>query len=289
MSSGNTLSAIRRAGEAYLAEAGIDDPAFDSMALLAHCFAVSREEYAMRGREEIPENDSAYREYLRALEKRAARIPLQYIIGRADFMGYSFLVTPDVLIPRFDSETLVAAASAEARPGMKVLDLCTGSGCLLLSLMKEVPGLTGTGCDLSGDALSVAGKNAEQLKTGPVLWYKGDLFEALPADTEPFDMIITNPPYIETEVIGTLSAEVRDHEPAMALDGGSDGLDFYRRILAEAGKWLTAGGLLFAEIGCDQAHKVSEFFENAGFTETSVLYDLGGNARVVRGRYGNIQ
>ena len=289
MNSDKTLFEIRKKGEEILEKANISDPSFDATALLLHCFRIDRTEYARRLRQSVPGKDPSYQEYRNAVARRAEHVPLQYITGCADFMGHTFIVTPDVLIPRFDSETLVAAAAKEAKSGMRVLDLCTGSGCLLLSLMKEVPGLSGTGCDLSALALRTAEKNAEQLHVSPVDWCCGDLFRALPENAGPFDMIITNPPYIETEVIGTLDEEVRSHEPLMALDGGTDGLAFYRRILEDAGRWLVRGGSLFAETGFEQTEKVKELFERAGFTETTVLFDLGGNARVVRGKNGNTQ
>ncbi|MBE5996550.1 MAG: peptide chain release factor N(5)-glutamine methyltransferase [Lachnospiraceae bacterium] len=286
MNQEETLFEIRKEGERILTEAGIDDPSYDAMALLMHCFAIDRVKYGMMSSMKIPKDSPEYSAYRNAVRRRAEHVPLQHLTGRADFMGLSFYVTPDVLIPRFDSEILVQAAAETAKPGMNVLDLCTGSGCLLLALMKEIPGLSGTGCDLSSAALKVAETNAEMLGISPVKWLCGDLFDALPPSAGPFDIILTNPPYIETAVIKTLSEEVREHEPYQALDGGTDGLTFYRRILRDAGKWLFEGGMLIAEIGYDQAEKVKELFEKNDFTDIRVLYDLGGNARAVQGSYG---
>ena len=287
MNNEDTLFGIRKEGERILTEARIDDPSYDAMALLLHCFSIDRVNYGMMSSMKIPKDSPEYSAYRNAVRRRAEHVPLQHLTGKADFMGLSFYVTPDVLIPRFDSEILVQSAAENAEPGMKVLDLCTGSGCLLLSLMKEVPGLSGTGSDLSPAALKVAESNAEMLGVSSVKWFCGDLFDALPPCAGPFDIILTNPPYIETAVIGTLSEEVREHEPYQALDGGADGLAFYRRILQDAGKWLSEGGMLIAEIGYDQAERVSDLFERNGFEDICVLYDLGGNARAVHGSYGD--
>lgn len=287
--SGTTLFELRKTGRDMLRKAGLEEAENDSYELLFHVFGLNRTRYAAESRMEISPDPQITERYFELVRRRASHEPLQYITGRADFMGYTFRVTPDVLIPRFDSETLVAEAAEAAKPGMRVLDLCTGSGCLLIALLLEKEGLRGAGCDISEAALSVARENAAALGVKNAVWYQGDLFEALPDGEEPFDLIISNPPYIRTEVIPTLAEEVRGHEPLTALDGGADGLVFYRRILAEAGKWLKEGGTLIVETGADETGDVRKMMEAAGYTDTAVTYDLGGNARTVRGKYCHVR
>ena len=196
-------------------------------------------------------------------------------------MGYSFLVNPDVLIPRQDTEILTEEALKFTDPGMKVLDLCTGSGCILISLMKKCHGLTGTGCDISEKALKTARENGRRLQV-EASWIQSDLFEQI---SERFDLIVSNPPYIRTGVIEELQEEVRLHDPWIALDGKKDGLYFYRRIIAESTGYIRDNGALMFEIGHDQAEDVVRLMEEAGYTQIRVKKDLAGLDRVVTGRY----
>lgn len=226
------------------------------------------------------ENVSLYRDLL---ARRCAREPLAYIVGSTDFMGLRFEVSPDVLIPEQDTENLVEEIIKEARDGERILDLCTGSGCILLSLLHYSNTSTGIGTDLSSEALELAGRNADSLNLSErVQWRQGDLFDAVDPD-ERFDLIVSNPPYIASEVIPELAAEVKCHEPRLALDGGPDGLEFYRRIIPEAVSRLVIGGMLCLEIGFDQGESVSDMMREAGYYDVSVIKDYGGNDRIVRG------
>lgn len=215
---------------------------------------------------------------------RARHVPLQRILGSQNFMGLDFAVGEGVLIPRQDTEILVEEAMRRLHDGMRILDLCTGSGCILISLLHYSNDCGGVGADLSEVALEIARKNAERLleKGRDITFVQGDLFEAVEGR---FDLIVCNPPYIRSDVIPTLMPEVRDHEPLMALDGGEDGLRFYREIAARCGAFLERGGELFFEIGCDQAEAVQGLLENAGFREVEVVQDYAGLDRVVHGTY----
>ena len=235
------------------------------------------------------EEEALYRSFL---ERRRKREPLAYILGHQEFMGLDFSVAPSVLIPNQDTETLAEEALRGLKAGDRILDLCTGSGCILLSLLHYCPGASGTGTDLSAAALSVARENGLRLGMAErASWMRGDLFEALnnteaealgePDPAGPFDLIVSNPPYIRTEVIKTLEPEVKSAEPYMALDGGKDGLDFYRRIAREAPAYLKRGGWLLLEIGFDQGQEVPDLLSGRGFTDVRVIKDYADNARVV--------
>ena len=207
--------------------------------------------------------------------------------GSQEFMGYEFLVNEHVLIPRQDTENLVEEALKVIRPDMYVLDMCTGSGCILISLLKyaaerkHITGVKAVGADISADALEVAKKNAQRLKV-PVIWVQSDIFENV---SESFDLIVSNPPYIRTEVIQGLEDEVKLHDPWIALDGHEDGLYFYRRIVSESISHLNDGAWLMSEIGHDQAEDVSKLMKSAGFCNIYVKKDLAGLDRVVCGMY----
>lgn len=211
------------------------------------------------------------------LKKRTGGMPVQYITGEAWFYGYRFHVEPGVLIPRFDTESLAEEALKEIRPGMKVLDLCTGSGCLIITLSKEAE-IEGYGSDISDKALRIAAGNSERLEAG-CGFIKSDLFENI---DDKYDLIVSNPPYIRTDVIDTLDTEVKDHEPRTALDGGADGLEFYKKIIPEARRYLKKDGSLMFEIGFDQANDVMEILKDHGFSGRRVVKDLSGNDRVIR-------
>ena len=274
-----TLQMIYKEGAETLEHAGIPDAKLDAWYLLEYVTGISRASYFGDPKREVPEEQAeSYRE---VILRRAGHIPLQHITGEQEFMGYSFLVNPDVLIPRQDTETLTEEALKFTEPGMKVLDLCTGSGCILISLMKKCHGLTGTGCDISEKALKTARENGRRLQV-EASWIQSDLFEQI---SERFDLIVSNPPYIRTGVIEELQEEVRLHDPWIALDGKKDGLYFYRRIIAESTGYIRDNGALMFEIGHDQAEDVVRLIEEAGYTQIRVKKDLAGLDRVVTGRY----
>lgn len=224
--------------------------------------------------------------YLSVIDRRAAHVPLQYLTHEQNFCGADIYVDERVLIPRQDTEVLVAAAldlAAMLDGAPALLDLCTGSGCIPIALSRLGDFGSITAADLSADALEVAKMNAEQ-NGAEIRFVQSDLFEAFRKKAEAaerFDLITCNPPYIRSGDMAGLQPEVRDNEPAMALDGGEDGLDFYRRLAEEAGQFLNPGGCVCFEIGFDQAADVSALLENAGFLEVRVLKDLAGLDRVV--------
>ena len=265
-------------GTKCLTDAGVPDAALDAWYLLQMVCKIERSYYYVHGEEDITQD--AQKEYEIAVQKRAEHIPVQYIIGEQEFMGLRFKVNSNVLIPRQDTETLVEQVLKIVKPGMKVLDLCTGSGCVLISVLKNAPELTGMGSDISKTALLVAKENAK-LHEVDAEWVRSDLFDNI---TETFDVIMANPPYIPTGEILSLMPEVRDFEPENALDGGADGLDFYRKIAGQVKDYLNPGGYVYMEIGYDQGEAVSELMRNAGFTEVEVIKDLARNDRVVKGK-----
>lgn len=266
-------------GKKVLAEAGIDEAELDARLLLEHVCRTGRSDLLAHGDREVSLQEEAL--YLNLLGRRAERIPLQYIVGFQDFMGLEFKVNEQVLIPRQDTEILVEEAMKELHDGMDILDLCTGSGCILISLLRYSNDCTGLGVDLSDGALAVAEENAERLlPDGQVRFLKSDLFETVDGV---YDMIVSNPPYIPSGVIGTLMPEVREYEPLQALDGREDGLHFYREITGQCRKYLKPGGMLFFEIGYDQGEAVKGLLSEAGFREVRVIKDYGGLDRVVSG------
>ena len=265
-------------GEKILQEAGIVDAKNDAWLLLAMVCKVDHTYYYMHMEEELmPEQQDEYRVVIR---KRAEHVPLQYITGEQEFMGLPFKVNSNVLIPRQDTETLVEEALKVIRTGMKVLDMCTGSGCILISILKNVLNVEGVGCDISKQALIVAKENAK-LNNVVATFERSDLFDHV---TETFDVVVSNPPYIRTEEIATLMPEVCQFEPVGALDGKEDGLFFYRKMIAESSKYLNPNGVILFEIGYDQGQDVSLMLKEAGYQDVQIVKDLAQNDRVVIGR-----
>ena len=253
----------------------------DARLLLEHVCGTSLQTLLLDGERAVTDNEAEL--YRRLLKRRCSREPLAYILGKWDFMGLEFGVSSDVLIPEQDTENLVEEVMREVCDGDRILDLCTGSGCILLSLLNYSNGSTGVGTDLSEGAIAVAKENALKLGLSERCdWKAGDLFEAVDPG-EKFDIIVSNPPYIRSETIGELAPEVRIHEPRMALDGGEDGLSFYRRIIPDAARFLVTGGFLYLEIGYDQAEAVTALMKEAGYYEVRTVRDYGGNDRIVCG------
>lgn len=271
-------------GVAQLEQAGIAEAKLDARLLLEYICHTNRNDLLVYGDSARSELEEQF--YRMTIEKRAAHIPLQHITGEQEFMGLSFKVNEHTLIPRQDTEILVEEAMRCLSDGMRILDLCTGSGCILLSLLKYSNECEGIGVDISPDALMVARENAARLGLEAV-FLEGSLFEPLAGFQSErttdrlFDMIVSNPPYIATSVIDTLMPEVREHEPMQALDGREDGLFFYREIIAEAMDHMRVGAWILFEIGCDQGAAVKALLQEHGFAEVKIVQDYAGLDRVV--------
>lgn len=267
-----------------LQAAGIEEAALDARLLLEAVCGTDRNDLLVHG--EQPVSPEAEEKYLNWIRQRAEHIPLQQLTGEQDFMGLTFSVNEHVLIPRQDTEILVEEVLKELHDGMRVLDMCTGSGCILLSLLHYSNDCEGLGVDLSAEALEVAGRNVLKVltpeKAEHAHFLQSNLFEKVEGK---FEIIVSNPPYIASAEVEKLMPEVRDHEPRMALDGTEDGLHFYRRIIEEAGKHLVSSGMLFFEIGYDQGQAVSELMRTEGYCDVQVVQDYAGLDRVVLGTY----
>ena len=271
-----------------LRAAGITEADTDAWLLFSACMGLNRTEYLMRSDAVVP--DDKAEEYLGKLKRRAGREPVQYIEETAPFMGFEFYVNENVLIPRMDTEILVSEAIKRARimfsqrqhdVNFRILDMCTGSGCIAQStyLLLKNEGCTVEvdAVDISEKALEVAGINASRLGA-QVKLIRGNLFENV---DNKYSMILSNPPYIRTDVIADLEPEVREHEPMLALDGTADGLYFYREITDKAWEYLENNGILMYEIGYDQALEVSDMLRQKGYTDIAVIKDFAGLDRVV--------
>lgn len=268
------IHACLRAAQRRLEEAGVPDARVDASLMLAHVLKRSRLEVLARSDENLAEPQHAAFE--RLLSRRLTREPLQYILGETGFMGHRFLTRSPVLIPRADTEALAEQALARLAPGDRVLDLCTGSGAIAISLALGCPGARVEGSDISREAIDLAHENA-QLNGARVTWHRGDLLA--PFAGWQFNMICCNPPYIPAGRLDTLQAEVR-FEPRLALDGGEDGLTFYRRVITLAPELLSAGGWLLLEVGDGQMDAVKALTQ-VDFEHPGVYDDGGGLPRVL--------
>lgn len=270
-------------GAAILADAGITDAEYDSFALLEYITGMDRTAYILNGSKSVPE-DIAER-YDAVIDRRSSHIPLQHITGQAWFYGRGFNVNSDVLVPRQDTEVLVSEALKVINAKDSVLDMCTGSGCIIITLALEKKLGRALGADISEAALKVASDNREKLGADDVTFVKSNIFSDINVnDDELFDVIVSNPPYIATGEIETLTEEVRIHDPYIALDGLEDGLHFYREITQQSMNYIKSGGWLLYEIGCTQAHDVSDIMSEYGYSNIKVIKDLAGLDRVVMGR-----
>lgn len=269
-------------GREKLVQAEIAEAELNARLLLEYVCHTDRNTLLVHG--DNPVSGEQEESYVNLIIKRMQHIPLQYITGTQEFMGLDFFVNEHVLIPRWDTEILVEAAMKELHDGMSILDMCTGSGCILLSLLHYSNHCQGVGADISKDALAVARQNAEQLfgkEAKAIELIQSDLFAALEQERK-FDMLVSNPPYIRSAEIPELMEEVRAHEPVTALDGQADGLHFYREISREAKPYLQGGAHLLFEIGYDQAEAVSGILQRDGYREIEVIKDFAGLDRVVK-------
>ena len=301
-----SLQKIETTGKKLLVEAGVEEEeaALEVRLLLQECFSLNTAGYLLRKQELLCKADREKVEaagieqteilgklhsFFENFEKRRRRIPLAQILGRQSFYGLDFFVNEDVLIPRADTECLVDLvledyadlAKQAGSSSLKILDLCTGSGCIGISVAKHLPYQELLLLDLSEKALAVAKKNAEKHLGENVTLLQSDLLTGVQG--KKFSLLLSNPPYIVSRVIPGLEREVSEYEPKMALDGGEDGLVFYRRIAKEAKAVLLPGARLYLEIGYDQGESVKDIFQKEGYEAVEVFPDLSGNPRVLRG------
>lgn len=270
----NTYKELLKTARAMLKDEQIEDAELDAWYLLSHVFHISRTDFMLHGDSLV--TDAEGQQYMSLVAERMKHVPLQYIIGSQEFMGLEFEVTPDVLIPRQDTEILVEEA-LKLCCGKTVLDMCTGSGCILVSLVKIGKPARAIGADISEKALAVAARNAQKHEADIEL-IRSDLFDKVEGY---FDLIVSNPPYIPTNTIKELMSEVKDYEPVIALDGNEDGLFFYRRIAAAIDKHLSSQGTVIFEIGYDQGEAVARILRNKEFVNIKIIKDLSGLDRVI--------
>ncbi len=272
-----TLEQILQEGIDKLEAAEITDVSTDAWYLFEYSFGMNRATYYLNKAKEADSN--ACIKFRQCINRRLERIPVSQITRERDFYGYRFFVNEHVLTPRQETEELVEHVLKSCR-GKRVLDLCTGSGCIILTLALEGDLEEAVGVDISREALLVAEANKKRLQAN-VTFYESDLYEAVKGK---YDIIVSNPPYIPTEDIKELMPEVRLHEPMLALDGKEDGLWFYRQIIDGAKEHLTDHGELFFEIGYNQGRAVSDLLSAAGFANVTVFKDLSGLERIVYAR-----
>ncbi len=280
-----TLKELYDTGTDILEDAGVDSPECDAMYLLEHVTGLDRGAYLLNKDKEVQQAVAG--RYLELIDVRKRHVPYQYITGGAYFYGYRFFVDSSVLIPRLDTEVLAEKCLELLPAGGKVLDMCTGSGCIAVTIKAQRPDADVSAADISEKALEIAQKNAGSIlekngtgTAGKIKFIRSDLFENIDGGEE-FDMIVSNPPYVTDDEYENLMPEVRDHEPKLALTAGREGLDIYKRLIPAAFDYLKDGGTLALEIGCSQADAVKEILSGCGFKDIRVTKDLAGLNRVV--------
>ena len=270
-----SLKGLLTDGTKMLTQAGIDEAELDARYILEYITGLNSAQYFIHSEDIIEKNKAE--EFFRLIERRSKRIPLSYVIGTRDFFGLTFKVDENVLIPEQETELLVEEVIKHFE-GKSVLDMCTGSGCIAISIALFGKPSKVAASDISEKALKVARENAKSLKAGEISFIQGDMFENV---TDKFDIIVSNPPYIETGEIDELMPEVRDYIPRLALDGDIDGLKFYRIISKEAVKKLNKNGRIFYEIGYNQSRAVASILLENGFTDVKIMKDYSGLDRIV--------
>ncbi len=270
----STYKELLQTGRELLKQQEIADADVDAWYLLAHVFRINRTDLLLGGDKPVPLAEEEA--YLQLIHMRMTHVPLQHITGTQEFMGLDFDVNSHVLVPRQDTEILVEEV-LKVCEGKSVLDMCTGSGCIIISIAKLGRPSRAVGADISENALEVAAGNVRKHRINVELFHS-DLFERIEGK---FDIIVSNPPYIPTDEMKDLMPEVRDYEPRTALDGSPDGLLFYRRITSALADYLNPGGYIFYEIGHNQGDEVRQILAERGFTEIRIVKDLSGLDRVV--------
>jgi len=276
----DTLATLRKKIEARLGKKGIEEAPLDARLLISHIIPVTEIDFAINADQTVSNEQQNLIDIL--VQKREKRIPMSQIFGEKEFWSLSFKVTRDTLTPRPDSETLIEVALNEfedKNATLSILDLGTGSGCLLLTLLSELKNATGLGMDVSASAIKVANENATNLSlNNRATFLKSDWFEKL-SKTKKFDLIIANPPYIGLNEKPELTPEVCEHEPYSALFAGEEGLDDYRIIAADISSYMSEKSIIILEIGYRQSSAVKDIFEQKGFKNINVFQDLGGRDR----------
>ena len=284
-----TLHQLIHNGKETLAAHHKADAHIDAELLALYVLGCTKLDRILNANKQVEDEDII--RYNGYIEKRCQGVPLQYITNEQEFMGLSFYVDSDVLIPRQDTETLVEVLIEKARekPFNHIIEIGVGSGCISISLAKYLDGVRITGIDISKKALAIAGKNAKANHVEDrIEWIHSNLLMDYTGQKK-IDLIVSNPPYITTDDYHALDLDVKGHEPMLALEGGIDGLDFYRKITTQSKEYLTQGGMLAYEIGYNQGDAVAELLKENGFTQIEIIKDLAHKDRIVLGRLEELQ